>query len=122
MCLLQRNTFFAFLVLSLRISATAQPQPFTLAPLAQTPVAQAAAVQGPVILPLFVEDGAFTTTLIVVNATALSTFADVALRAPDGTTVATQRVQFRPSSQQSVSIRALRASGTQPSVPWAASR
>ena len=120
MCLLRRSALlFAFSVSSFQFSASAQsrkPAPPIVVPLDQSPTAQAVAVPSPIILPLFVEDGAFTSTLILVNGTSLSTYADVALRAPDGTTVATQRVQFRPSSQQSVSIRSLLNSGTQANV------
>jgi len=46
----------------------------------------------------------------------VSTYADVALRAPSGKTVATQRVQFTPHSQQQLSVRALRQTGSEPNL------
>ncbi len=83
---------------------------------AQQPSISAPATPIPLVYPLFVEDGDFTSTLIMVNGSAMSTYADVALRSPDGTTVATQRVQFPPFSQQQINIRSMRNSGTEPNI------
>jgi len=74
--------------------------------------------QIPLVFPLFVEDGDFTSTPILVNGSVVSTYADVALRGPDGKTIATQRVQFRPHSQVPVNIRALLDSGTAPNTRY----
>ncbi len=68
----------------------------------------------PVVLPLFIEDGNFTSTAILVNGSAVATFADVSLRSLNGTTVARRRVQFPPYSQQPLNIRDLLNSGTAP--------
>src|SRR5579863_2841382 len=44
----------------------------------------------PLVAALFVSNGEFTSTLGVVNAAGISTYADVILRAPDGTQIAQQ--------------------------------
>ena len=64
-------------------------------------------MQMPNVVPLFIEDGEFTSTLILVNGSTVQTFADVAVRALDGKTVAKKRVQFQPHSQQQLNIRTL---------------
>jgi hypothetical protein len=64
-------------------------------------------MQMPLVAPLFIEDGDFTSTLVLVNGAAAQTYADVTVRALDGKTVATRRVHFEPHSQQQVDIRAL---------------
>ena len=71
----------------------------------------------PLTFPLFAEDGDFATTPVLVNGSAVSTFADIALRSPDGRTIATQRVQFLPHSQVPVNLRALLDSGSAPNTP-----
>lgn len=88
--------------------------PFLLAADAATPRAQkpsanstSAMTQMPAVIPLFIADGDFTSTLVLVNGSAVQTYADVTVRALNGSTVATKRVQFQPDTQQQVDIRAL---------------
>jgi hypothetical protein len=75
----------------------------------KTPSSSAAATtpQVPLVVPLFIDDGDFTSTLVLVNGGAVQTYADVTVRRQDGTTAATKRVQFAPHSQQQVALRAL---------------
>lgn len=61
----------------------------------------------PLVAPLFLEDGEFDGTLILVNDGSVHTYADVTLRDLDGNTVATTRVQFEPHSQEQINIRTL---------------
>jgi hypothetical protein len=61
----------------------------------------------PIVAPLFIDDGNFTSTLVLVNGSALSTYADITVRSREGKTVANRRVQFNPHSQRQVSIRQL---------------
>lgn len=64
----------------------------------------------PNVIPLFLQDRQFTSTLVLVNASAVSTYADVSLTARDGTHITTRRVQFTPHSQRTVDIGAALAS------------
>ena len=64
----------------------------------------------PTVAPLFLEDAHFRSTLVLVNAAALSTYADVTLTALNGDQIVKQRVQFTPHSQVRVDIGALLAS------------
>jgi len=67
----------------------------------------------PLVAPLFIVDEDFTSTLVLVNGSALKTYADVVLRAPDGTQVAQKRVTFGPHSQRTLDVGAvLRAKGS----------
>lgn len=61
----------------------------------------------PLIAPLFIEDGQFSSTLVLGSSAEQDTFADVTLRGVDGTQIAFQRVQFAPHGQQRVEIGAL---------------
>jgi hypothetical protein len=60
----------------------------------------------PIVAPLFIEDDQFTSTLVLVNASALNTYADVTFAGLDGGKIATKRVQFTPHSQQSIEVGA----------------
>jgi hypothetical protein len=64
-------------------------------------------MQMPVVVPLFIEDSLFTSRLVMVNSSLVSTYADVVLRGLDGKEIAHQRVMFAPQSQQRVEIGAL---------------
>jgi hypothetical protein len=64
----------------------------------------------PVIAPLFIQNRDFTSTLVLVNDSILTTYADVTLQALDGREITTKRVQFPPHSQQRVEIGELLAS------------
>lgn len=64
----------------------------------------------PDVIPVFLQDRQFTSTLVLVNASAVSTYADVSLTARDGTTIVTRRVQFTPHSQQTIDVAAVLAS------------
>jgi hypothetical protein len=68
-------------------------------------------MQMPIVAPLFIEDGNFTSTLVLVNGSQVATYADVFLRSLDGKTVAKPRIHFPPYSQRQVAIRDLRDSG-----------
>jgi hypothetical protein len=51
-------------------------------------------MQMPMVVPLVLEDGDYTSTLVLVNGSAVQTNADVTVRALSGKAVATSRVQF----------------------------
>src|SRR5262249_53101506 len=61
----------------------------------------------PLVVPLFIQNRNFTSTLVIVNDSKLNTYADVSLTALDGREITSQRVQFSPHSQQRVEILAL---------------
>jgi hypothetical protein len=61
-------------------------------------------MQMPLIVPLFLEDNQFTSTLTLVNNSTATTYADVTLRGLDGNTIASKRVDFTPHSQRRVDI------------------
>ena len=61
----------------------------------------------PLVMPLFLEGNQFSSTLTLVNSTTANTYADVTVRATDGTVIGSQRVKFQPHSQQLVSVGAL---------------
>ena len=98
------------------MNAQTQSPNLRVTPNAQIPTEQSPALQQPLVAPFFVEDGEFSSTLILLNGTAIPTYADVAMHAPDGTTVAKQRIQFTPHSQQQLSMSSLRANGTEPNI------
>lgn len=105
------------LFIAVLTSASAQTKPrSSVTPNIQLPLEHSSALQLPIVAPLFVEDDEFTSTLILLNGTAVPTYADIALHAPDGTTVAKKRIQFSPHSQQQISIRDFRATGTEPNI------
>src|SRR6516164_4555952 len=66
-----------------------------------------ATMQMPAVVPLFIADGNFASTLVLVNGSSVQTYADVTVRSLDGKTVATKRVQFQPDSQQQLNLRTL---------------
>jgi len=61
-------------------------------------------MQMPLIVPLFLEGNQFTSTLTLVNNSTATTYADVTLRALDGKTIASKRIDFTPHSQRRVDI------------------
>ena len=58
----------------------------------------------PTVVPLFIEDGQFTSTLVLVNGTLLTTYADVIVTDLEGQEIARQRVEFSPHSQRRVKL------------------
>jgi len=102
--LLRRTPLLAILLIASVAAAMG------LTPPAASKASSMSQMQMPIAAALFVEDGDFTSTLILVNGSSLSTYADVTLRRLDGTTAATIRVQFALHSQQQVKIGALLAS------------
>jgi hypothetical protein len=70
-------------------------------------------MQMPLIAPMFVEDSDFTSTLVLVNAAAVDSYADVNVRDLSGTVIASQRVLFSPQTQRRVKLGTLlRSSGS----------
>ena len=61
----------------------------------------------PLVAPLFLEGDPFSSVLTLVNNSEASTYADITLRAVDGSTVASRRVNFSPHSQRRISIAEL---------------
>ena len=61
----------------------------------------------PQVAPLFIENGYFTTTLVLLNAAATHTFADVVLRATNGRAVVHKRIEFQPNSQRQIQMQEL---------------
>src|ERR1700736_4169922 len=70
-------------------------------------------MQMPVVVPLFIENSVFTSRLVMVNDSLVSTYADVMLRGLNGEHIGQQRVTVAANSQQRLEIGAvLRASGS----------
>ena len=65
----------------------------------------------PLVVPLFVEDGQFTSTLVLVNGSSLNTYADVVASDLGGRDIATKRVEFSPHSQRRVQIAEILSAG-----------
>src|SRR5580658_1294922 len=61
-------------------------------------------MQMPLVLPLFLEGNDFSSTLTLVNNSTANTYADVTVRALDGSVIVARRVNFSPHSQQQVGI------------------
>ena len=59
---------------------------------------------GILVAPLFVADSEFSSGLGLVNGTGISTYADVILRALDGTTIAQRRIAFPPRSLRRIDL------------------
>lgn len=72
-----------------------------------SPPANASMMQMPLVAPLFIEDADFSSTLVMVNASSLNTFADVVLTGMDGVEITSKRVQFTSHSQQRITVGAL---------------
>jgi hypothetical protein len=67
----------------------------------------------PLVAPLFISNAEFTSALGLENAAGMPAYADIILRAPDGTQVAQRRLSFAPHSVQQVDIaEMLKSSGT----------
>ena len=62
------------------------------------------------VAPLFIADQEFTSTLTLLNASGIATYADVILRAPDGSQITRARVNFPPHSHQRIDVGTLLAS------------
>ena len=60
--------------------------------------------QMPLVSPLFLEGGHFVSVLTLVNNSEADTYADLTVRALDGSTIATRRVRFWPHSQRRVQL------------------
>lgn len=58
----------------------------------------------PLVLPLFIQNQQFTSTLMIVNGSAESTYADVVLTGLDGKDINHRRVDFAPHSQRRVEV------------------
>lgn len=63
--------------------------------------------QMPLIAPLFIENGEFTSELFLVNSSTVKTYADVFVRDVRGELAASKRVILSPNSQQRLAIRSL---------------
>jgi hypothetical protein len=61
-------------------------------------------MQMPLVVPLFIENGDFTSTVVLVNASAERTYADTVVRDSEGHLVAQRRVRLAPTSQTKVGI------------------
>ena len=61
----------------------------------------------PLVVPLFIQDRHFTSTLVMVNGISSSSFVDFVLRDLGGTEIVHKRILFAPHSQQRVEIAAL---------------
>src|SRR5260370_34269694 len=57
-------------------------------------------MQMPLVVPLFVQDRGFESTLVLVNTSSLSPYADVILSGLDSAQIVEERVQFTPHSQR----------------------
>jgi hypothetical protein len=58
----------------------------------------------PLVVPLFVQDAHFTSTLVMVNGTDVSTFADVTVRDLSGKQITQRHVLFPPHSREQLDI------------------
>jgi hypothetical protein len=71
----------------------------------------------PLFAPLFLEDAQFKSILVLGSGAMRKTYADVIVKGLDGTSIARQRVDFAPHSQQRVDLGALlQASGSSVTV------
>lgn len=70
----------------------------------------------PLVLPLFVQDQHFTSTLVLVNGSVESTYADVVLTGPDGSEINHRRVEFSPHSQRRVEVTELLQGAASPAT------
>ena len=61
----------------------------------------------PLVVPMFVEDGTLTSTLVLVSDIGSNTYADVTVTGADGSTAAIERVSFPPHSQKRIEIGSL---------------
>lgn len=73
------------------------------APSSQTPGA-GTATSMPLVIPLFIASQEFASTLVLVNGSAITTYADVVLRDLDGSAIVQRRVVFSPHSQQRLDL------------------
>src|SRR6266487_601888 len=62
------------------------------------------AMQMPLVLPLFIQDRNFSSVLVLVNASGLSTYANVVVTGLDGREIKRERVNFSPHSQRRLEI------------------
>src|SRR5260370_32105823 len=73
-------------------------------------------MQMPLVLPLFLQDEQFASTIVLVNGSAESRYADVALTGLDGKEINHRRVKFAPHSQRAVEVRHLLQEVASPAV------
>jgi hypothetical protein len=71
-------------------------------------------MQMPMVLPLFLQNQDFSSTLVLTNAAAQSTYADVVLTRTNGIEITRQRVEFTPHSQCILGIASLLLSAVSP--------
>jgi hypothetical protein len=65
------------------------------------------------VAPLFIENGRFTSTLVLVNGSRVSTYVEVVVAELSGREITRQRVEFLPYSQRQIHLReALSAAGS----------
>src|SRR5216684_790076 len=70
----------------------------------------------PLVLPLFLQDQQFTSTIVLVNGSAESTYADVTLTGLDGKEINHRRVEFTPHSQRVLEVKDLLREVASPAV------
>jgi hypothetical protein len=68
---------------------------------------KAASMMMPFVVPLFIEDKDFTSSLGMVNDSIVTTYADLMLTDLNGTAITTYRVDFPPHSQRRIEIKDL---------------
>src|SRR5882762_6630275 len=73
-------------------------------------------MQMPMVFPLFLQNQDFSSTLVLTNALASSTYADVILKATNGIEITRQRVEFTAHSQRMVDIQSLLMSAVSPAT------
>jgi hypothetical protein len=70
----------------------------------------------PVVAPLFVQNEEFSSTLVLVNDSSATTYADVVLTGLDGKEIAKRRVEMAPLNQQRVNVIDLLAAAVSPAT------
>ena len=73
-------------------------------------------IRMPLVLPLFVQDQQFTSTIVLVNGSAESAYADVALTGLDGKEINHRRVAFASHSQRTLEVKDLLQEVASPAV------
>ena len=78
--------------------------------------AKSSMVEMPLVIPLFIQDQEFTSTLVMVNGSKEATAVDVILTASDGRQIKKQRVPFGPHSQRQIEVNSLLQSAELPAT------
>ena len=73
-------------------------------------------MQMPMVFPLFLQNQDFSSALVLTNAANQSTYADVILKATNGTVITRQRVEFTAHSQRTVEVQTLLMSAVSPAT------